>query len=215
MARTSRRKPPLKPSSAGPIGRDLGRGAQRREAIVEAAVRVIARDGVRGATHRAVAAEADVPLAATTYYFASRSDLVADAFRHLAEQQIDELAAGARQLPARMSAELAAAVLASAVADDLRLHRERIRAEHELALEAGREPTLRALHSRWAEAALAFFATAVRAAGSPRPELDAAIVLAIISGIELGELADPQPQLEREILGPMLRRVLHALIAAP
>ncbi|KZZ11943.1 hypothetical protein A3746_25965, partial [Oleibacter sp. HI0075] len=53
---------------------------QRRRQILEATMRIIVRDGVRGVRHRAVAAEAEVPLAATTYYFKDIHELIADAF---------------------------------------------------------------------------------------------------------------------------------------
>lgn len=53
---------------------------QRRRTILEATMRIIVRDGVRGVRHRAVAAEAEVPLAATTYYFKDIHELIADAF---------------------------------------------------------------------------------------------------------------------------------------
>jgi DNA-binding transcriptional regulator YbjK len=55
------------------------RGERRRREILEAALRVIGRDGVAGLTHRAVADEAGVSLAATTYYFASKADLLREA----------------------------------------------------------------------------------------------------------------------------------------
>ena len=42
---------------------------QRRQDILDAAMRIVVRDGVRAVRHRAVAAEAGVPLSATTYYF--------------------------------------------------------------------------------------------------------------------------------------------------
>ena len=42
---------------------------QRRQLILDAAMRIVVRNGVRGVRHRAVAAEAGVPLSATTYYF--------------------------------------------------------------------------------------------------------------------------------------------------
>ncbi|MGZ4481779.1 MAG: TetR/AcrR family transcriptional regulator, partial [Gaiellales bacterium] len=44
----------------------------RRQAILEATLRVIRDSGVHAVTLRAVAAEAGVPLAATTYYFESK-----------------------------------------------------------------------------------------------------------------------------------------------
>ena len=48
---------------------------QRRRLILEAALRIVIREGVRGIRHRAVAKEADVPLAATTYYFKDIQEL--------------------------------------------------------------------------------------------------------------------------------------------
>ena len=49
---------------------------QRRQQILDAAMRIVVRDGVRGVRHRAVAAEAGVPLSATTYYFKDIDDLL-------------------------------------------------------------------------------------------------------------------------------------------
>ncbi|MBB5472604.1 AcrR family transcriptional regulator [Cellulomonas hominis] len=50
--------------------------ADRRRALVDAAVRVIARDGVAGATTRAVVAEAGMSLASLHYAFPSREHLL-------------------------------------------------------------------------------------------------------------------------------------------
>lgn len=61
-------------------------GHARRQAILEAALRVISRDGVRGVRHRAVAAEAAVPLSATTYYFKDIQDLINDSFLYWVER---------------------------------------------------------------------------------------------------------------------------------
>ncbi|OUZ07866.1 hypothetical protein BHE97_15940 [Aeromicrobium sp. PE09-221] len=57
------------------------RSRQRREQLLDAAVRVYAFGGIRAVTHRAVASEAQLPTAATTYYFASIAELVREAFR--------------------------------------------------------------------------------------------------------------------------------------
>ncbi|TSD68312.1 TetR/AcrR family transcriptional regulator [Aeromicrobium piscarium] len=57
------------------------RSRQRREQLLDAAVRVYAFGGIRAVTHRAVASEAQLPTAATTYYFASITELVREAFR--------------------------------------------------------------------------------------------------------------------------------------
>ena len=59
---------------------------QRRQQILDAAMRILIRDGVRAVRHRAVAAEAQVPLSATTYYFKDIDDLLTDAFAQCVER---------------------------------------------------------------------------------------------------------------------------------
>ncbi|MFC8731928.1 TetR/AcrR family transcriptional regulator [Luteimicrobium sp. NPDC057192] len=66
--------------------RRQSRGAQRRDAIVRAAAELILSEGPTGVTHRTVAAQADVPLAATTYYFSGLDELVETAGRLLVER---------------------------------------------------------------------------------------------------------------------------------
>jgi len=55
------------------------RGERRRRAILDATLALVGREGTAAVTHRAVAAEAGVPLAATTYYFDSKEELIRDA----------------------------------------------------------------------------------------------------------------------------------------
>jgi len=62
---------------------------QRRKAILEATLRLIVKEGIRGIRHRAVAREANVPLAATTYYFKDLNDLISDAFTYFVEQGLE------------------------------------------------------------------------------------------------------------------------------
>ncbi|AWF79945.1 TetR family transcriptional regulator [Microbulbifer sp. A4B17] len=72
-----------------------GRRAQRadsrlrRKAILEATLRLIVKEGIRGIRHRAVAREANVPLAATTYYFKDLNDLISDSFTYFVEQGLE------------------------------------------------------------------------------------------------------------------------------
>ncbi|WP_433831523.1 TetR family transcriptional regulator [Actinoplanes sp. CA-015351] len=58
----------------------------RKDRIVDAAIRVIAEHGVAGTTHRLIAAEADVPLGSLTYHFTGLDDLRAQAFKRHAER---------------------------------------------------------------------------------------------------------------------------------
>lgn len=50
--------------------------ADRREALIHAALAVIQREGVHGATTRAIVAEADMPLASFHYAFRSRDEMM-------------------------------------------------------------------------------------------------------------------------------------------
>lgn len=61
---------------------------QRRREILEATLRIVRTEGVRGIRHRAVAKEAEVPLAATTYYFKDIDELIVDAFTLYTEKAL-------------------------------------------------------------------------------------------------------------------------------
>lgn len=89
------------------------RGAARRDAIVEAAAALVVEAGPSTLTHRTIAQRADVPLAATTYYFASLDDLVGAAGSRLAERW----AVHADAVLAAVTAEVTAAVTAEVTAD--------------------------------------------------------------------------------------------------
>ncbi len=81
----------------------------RRKAILEAALRVIERDGVRGVKHRAVASEADVPLAATTYYFDDIQSLLHDAFVHYVETRLSSDSARLQEQAGQLLSQLQSA----------------------------------------------------------------------------------------------------------
>ena len=66
-------------SGSEPVRKPVPRGANR-ERILRAALEIISTKGVDKVTHRAVAAVAGVSPGTTTYHFATREDLVRDAF---------------------------------------------------------------------------------------------------------------------------------------
>jgi len=96
------------------------RGAARRDAIVEAAAALVVEAGPSTLTHRTIAQRADVPLAATTYYFASLDDLVGAAGIRLAERWAVHadavLAAVTAEVTAEVTADLTAEVRAELTA---------------------------------------------------------------------------------------------------
>ena len=55
----------------------------RRQAVVEAALRLVAEEGPRGLTHRGVDRALSLPLGSTANYFSSRADLVGALVDHL------------------------------------------------------------------------------------------------------------------------------------
>ncbi|RJQ76562.1 TetR family transcriptional regulator [Pseudonocardiaceae bacterium YIM PH 21723] len=65
------------------------KGERRKQALIEAAAQLLAEGGFGALRHRAVAERADVPLAATTYYFDSLDELITAAVRYTAEQELN------------------------------------------------------------------------------------------------------------------------------
>ncbi|WP_415971331.1 TetR/AcrR family transcriptional regulator [Rhodococcus sp. 077-4] len=57
----------------------------RRTAIADAALEVIARDGLRALTHRSIDSALDYPAGSTSYYFRTKSDLLAAVAARLVE----------------------------------------------------------------------------------------------------------------------------------
>ncbi len=62
--------------------------AERRAALVEAALRVMGRDGLAAGTTRAVVAEAGMSLASFHYAFASRDELLAELVRRVVGREV-------------------------------------------------------------------------------------------------------------------------------
>ena len=70
-------------------GEKQERSVQRRGRIADAAIEILALHGISGLTHRLVARRANVSLAATTYYFDTKFDIVAEASRRTLQGYID------------------------------------------------------------------------------------------------------------------------------
>ncbi|CAG7570859.1 TetR family transcriptional regulator [Barrientosiimonas humi] len=77
------------------------KGERRRAAVVAAAARLVLSDGPAALTHRRVAEAAQVPLAATTYYFSGRDELLAAA----GERIVDSWVVAAERVAKRAVAE--------------------------------------------------------------------------------------------------------------
>ena len=91
------------------------KGERRRAALVDAAADLLRTGGFEAVRHRAVAEKAGLPLASTTYYFASLDDLVTAATERTCRDELAEVRAGLDALPA----DAPPAALAELVLDQL------------------------------------------------------------------------------------------------
>ncbi|SNX57581.1 TetR family transcriptional regulator [Streptomyces sp. TLI_55] len=121
---------------------------ERRQRIIDAAIRVVGEKGLAGLSHRTVAAEADVPLGSTTYHFKTLDELMVAALRQANEGFAKVIAArGGLEDP---GADLAAE-LAGWMGEWLAGDRTGVELEYELYLAALRRPALRPIAAEWTE----------------------------------------------------------------
>lgn len=179
---------------AGAGRRTSARGRHRRGLLVEAAAALLLQEGFAGVTHRTVARRAELPLASTTYYFASLEDLLEQAVRHLAEGWLVGARAAVDALPAELdSRQVADALLhvgALGPAGGTRGDPVLLRSLYERYVEAARHPSLRpviAAYDAQIERLLSEVLTRRREAPDRPP---AALVLAVLDGATLRALAE-------------------------
>ncbi|GAA4673874.1 hypothetical protein GCM10023215_01720 [Pseudonocardia yuanmonensis] len=116
----------------------LRKGAARRRALLDAALRLVGRSGVAAVTQRAVAAEAGLPPSAVLYYFASVDELLVTGLREVNDRYVEDLSTveSADDLAGLLAAYSAQARLLTI-------------AEYDLYLLAARRPDLRDELERW------------------------------------------------------------------
>ncbi len=140
-------------SNAAPKRR--AKDPDRRERIARAAIIVVAERGVDKLTHRAVAAQANVPLGSTTYYFSTLDDLLAEALRQAATDDVVQLREWERT---REPQQDLAEALTELVLHYLGPERTRTAVEHELYIAALHRPALRHVSQEWDSALAELFA---------------------------------------------------------
>ncbi|QES50724.1 TetR family transcriptional regulator [Streptomyces venezuelae] len=173
----------------------------RRERIIDAAIRVVGAKGIAGLSHRSVAAEADVPLGSTTYHFKTLDELLVAALRRSNEGFAATVAAHpALSAPAGDPAADLAGALARLLGELLAADRARAELEYELYLAALRRPALRPVAAEWCEA----MAGALADHTDP---VTARALVAVMDGITLQVLltdAEYDEAYTREILSRVL-----------
>ena len=188
------------------------RGAARREALLDAVLRVVAEEGVDAVTHRRVAEVAGLPLASTTYWFKSKEHLLTAALQRAADRDIARLRAFLGETPQDTPDPLGLAV--GAVVDPSehsgQTSRGWLLATYALVLEAARRPALREVTMRWTDGYLDALSPVLAAAGSREPRTDAELLLAAADGLVVEQLASD----DESDLTPRLRRLAYALVTA-
>ncbi|GAA4334915.1 TetR family transcriptional regulator [Streptomyces venetus] len=167
---------------------------ERRQRIIDAAIRVVGAKGIAGLSHRSAAAEADVPLGSTTYHFKTLDELLVAALRQANEGFAKVIASrgGLEDPRADLAAELAG-WMGEWLAGD----RTGVELEYELYLAALRRPALRPVADEWAEQ----LADLLSRRTDP---LTARALVAVVDGICLQVLLTGVPYDEsyaREVLG--------------
>lgn len=155
----------------------------RRQRIIDGAIRVVRARGIGAVSHRAVAAEADVPLGSTTYHFASLDDLLVAALWQVCHAwTADE--DWRRHL--RPDAPLVDG-LVHYMEEYLRGDPGRVRLEYELYLAALRREALQPVAARWQDEMVELLSrrTADRAT--------ARALVAVIDGLMLQHLLTGRP----------------------
>ena len=184
-------------------------GTDRRYEILEAALRIIGDGGPDAVTFRRVAASAKAPLSSLTYYFASREDLIREAFRlYLSEASAFILGVEHERRPRTPVGviDLLMEIVRKEISDAPAM----IRVEYELILYAARDPSLAREFNDYERKLEAGLARSLEILGAPRPIDAARTLIDLVRGFEIERLTyeDAETgQLERR-----LRLVVEALI---
>ncbi|ARU87735.1 TetR family transcriptional regulator [Pseudomonas sp. M30-35] len=201
---------------------------KRRQAILEAALRIIVREGVRAVRHRAVAAEAQVPLSATTYYFKDINDLISDTFTLFVER----CAANQNQLWARNEtllqdrvskfdgspdalrsfADEVAHIAVAFVRDQLINRRDHLLAEQAFRHEALLNPRLHELVRAQAQILLQGATRLFTILGSKHPLEDATLLTTVVERMEYQGLIEGVDTLDIEAMLAILKRYMYLVL---
>ncbi|MBC9711944.1 TetR family transcriptional regulator [Streptomyces sp. TRM66268-LWL] len=171
---------------------------ERRQRIIDAAIRVVGHKGIAGLSHRSVAAEADVPLGSTTYHFKTLDDLLVAALR----QANEGFGKAVRERESLLAPEAdLAAELAQLTGEWLGGDRTGVELEYELYLAALRRPALRPVAAEWCASVEEILVRRV-------DRVTARAVVALLDGVCLHVLltgAEFDEAYTREMLGRVVR----------
>ncbi|TDW17663.1 TetR/AcrR family transcriptional regulator [Kribbella kalugense] len=179
-------------------------GADRRDAIADAAIHLVATRGLRGLTHRAVDTEAGLPPGSTSYYLRTRNALLTACVSRMLTRDVGGMPpAGGDPVELMIGMTVG---LAHDRPDDLV-------ARYELSLEASRQPDLRTAIDEGGRQLRAMLAQLLGGLGVPDPEAAAWPVAAMLDGLMYDRVAGTGATLSPEAFEAAVRRSVTGLIA--
>lgn len=180
-------------------------GADRQDAIADAAIHLVATRGLRGLTHRAVDAEAGLPPGSTSYYLRTRSALLTACVNRML----------ARDVSASPPMDAGPPPLELLIEMTISLARDRphdLIARYELSLEASRQPELRAVIDAGGRQLRAMLAQLLDGLGVPDPEEAAWPTAAMLDGLLYDRVAGAGGTLSPEAFEAAVRRSVTSLL---
>lgn len=177
---------------------EQARSRQTKSAIVDATIALIAKKGVGAVTHRAVAEQGGVSLANTTYHFASKQDLIRQAYRQIIGLNtvfLSKTLADSSQQTA-LSMDEVTEFLTFVSIRQMTERRDTIIAWFELMLEAARHEDMRALANDWYAASAEYWRSFVGRTDAPNPDQASRFVLSFLIGKYFYLISQGAPQAE-------------------
>ncbi len=180
-------------------------GADRRDAIADAAIHLVATRGLRGLTHRAVDTEAGLPPGSTSYYLRTRSALLTACVNRMLARDVSTMPA--------FDAGMAPVDLVIAMTVNLARDRpDDLIARYELSLEASRQLELRTAIDEGGRQLRAMLAQLLGGLGVPDPSKAAWPVAAMLDGLMYDRVAGVGATLSEEEFETGVRRTVTALL---
>jgi DNA-binding transcriptional regulator YbjK len=164
--------------------------ADRRSAILDAAIEALGTKGMRGLTHRAVDQTADLPPGSTSNLFRSRDALLDGIVERFAQREraaFEKVAMS--DVP--LTPEDLGRTLAHVAVESTRGNRSVTLARYALLVEGAIRPTVQRTLAEAGAAVDAWATQWLRVVGSPEPERDWGILANYVTGLVLHELAHP------------------------
>lgn len=166
------------------------KGEMRRHALVSAAAALLREGGFDAVRHRAVARRAGLPLASTTYYFASLEELVESAVEHIGAAEAAELAARLSGLPRRRRSTGATANLVLELLAGEQTA-EQLISRYERYIACARHPALRGVERRLLQQRIDAVIEAVARSGRrARVDMITALVAAVDGAVVAALVSD-------------------------